>query len=80
YHELATISGNTLLPLIYYSFRAPVLSLWERYGRKYGLETVSGSAARLYNTIVQRDVDAAVRCVEITVGAAIRGAKEIYEG
>lgn len=80
YHELATISGNTLLPLIYYSFRVPVLNLWERYGRKYGLETVYGSAAKLFDAIVHRDVSTAVRRVESTVGAAIRGAKEIYEG
>lgn len=80
YHELALISGNTLLPLIYYSFRVPVLSLWERYGRKYGLETVYEAVARLYSAIARRDVDAAVQSVESTVGDAIRGSKEIYEG
>ncbi|NBK20485.1 MAG: FadR family transcriptional regulator, partial [Spirochaetia bacterium] len=80
YHELALQSGNTLLPLIYYSFRAPVLSLWERYGRKYGLETVYTAAAKLFGAIERRDMDAAVRSVESTVGDAIRGAKEIYEG
>lgn len=80
YHEVALISGNTLLPLIYYSFRAPVLSLWERYGRKYGLETVYGSASKLYDAIIKKDVTLALHCVENTVGNAIRGAKEIYEG
>lgn len=80
YHELALLSGNTLLPLIYYSFRVPVLNLWERYGRKYGLEVVCGAVERLYRSIESRDVEAALRSIEQTVGDSIRGAKEIYEG
>jgi len=80
YHELALISGNTLLPLIYYSFRVPVLSLWERYGRKYGLEAVYDAAAKLLRAIEQRDVEAAINYVEGTVGEAISGDREIYEG
>ncbi len=80
YHELALISGNTLLPLIYRSFRAPVLSLWERYGRKYGLEAVYSAAERLLQAIEGRDVAAATSYIEGTVGDAISGAREIYEG
>ena len=30
-HELALISGNSILPLFYYSFRAPVIVLWVRF-------------------------------------------------
>ncbi|MFV0414568.1 MAG: FadR/GntR family transcriptional regulator [Oscillospiraceae bacterium] len=78
YHELALLSGNTLLPLIYHSFKVPVLSLWERYGRKYGLQTVYEGAARLYAAIEARNVEAAVVCVERTVGEAIEGSKGIY--
>ncbi|MDL2294963.1 GntR family transcriptional regulator [Ruminococcaceae bacterium OttesenSCG-928-D13] len=78
YHELAFISGNTLIPLIYNSFEILVLSLWERYGRKYGPDTVYQGVARLYDAIARRDVDAALRSIEATVGETIRGAREIY--
>ncbi len=40
YHELALISGNTLVPLIYYSFKSPILSLWERFCIKYGVASL----------------------------------------
>ncbi|HEX3077367.1 MAG TPA: FCD domain-containing protein, partial [Lachnospiraceae bacterium] len=30
-HELAILSGNTLMPLIFSSFKVPILSLWERF-------------------------------------------------
>ena len=30
-HELALAGGNSILPLIYYSFKAPVITLWLRF-------------------------------------------------
>ncbi len=30
-HELALSGGNSILPLIYYSFKAPVITLWVRF-------------------------------------------------
>lgn len=36
HHRMAALTQNTLCPLIYYSLRPDVLSLWERYCRLYG--------------------------------------------
>ena len=35
-HTLSGFSGNTLLPLIFCSFRAPIKELWRRYVARYG--------------------------------------------
>lgn len=78
YHELAMISGNTLLPLIYRSFRMPVVHLWTRFMRKYGSHTAYTSAAALYNAVAARDTQAAVSAAEDAVSASILGAREIY--
>lgn len=79
YHELAFVSKNSLLPLIYYSFRVPVLDLWVRYGQKYGLAVVCGGANNLFAAIQRRDIEAAVRSIEETVGSSINGSHEIYD-
>ena len=79
YHELAMISGNTLLPLIYRSFRAPVRHLWMRFIRKYGQETIRVDAARILDALKARDAAAAAAAVEQAVSGSISGAREIYE-
>ncbi len=79
YHELALVSGNTLVPLIYHSFRAPILSLWARFARKYGVASLYENAQQLHEYLQNRDAPGAIRCVEQSVGDAIAGATEIYE-
>lgn len=80
YHEIAMISGNTLLPLIYRSFRVPVLHLWIRFIQNYGSEVVCSSASRIQEAIRARDRDSAVKAVEQAISESIAGSKEIYEG
>lgn len=79
YHELALVSGNTLIPLIYHSFRAPILSLWARFARKHDIRSLYDNAQRLHGFLQRRDGEGAVRCVEQSVGDAIAGSREIYE-
>ncbi len=79
YHELALVSGNTLVPLIYHSFRAPILSLWARFARKHNIASLYDNAARLNAFLQSRDVQGAIACVEQSVGDAIAGSREIYE-
>ncbi|MFT4143238.1 MAG: GntR family transcriptional regulator [Mobilitalea sp.] len=78
YQELMLLSGNTLLPLIYYSFRKPVLSLLERYSRKYGTEHLVHTVSQLYSALESHDLDNAKRCIKERIGEAITGSKEIY--
>lgn len=79
YHELAMISGNTLLPLIYRSFRVPVIHLWIRFIQKYGNSVVCNSAALILTAIKSNDKAAATASVERAISASIHGSKEIYE-
>lgn len=78
HHELALISGNTLVPLIYYSFKAPILSLWERFCIKYGVAALYQNTARLLDTIVQRDVTLAEQIIEASIAACVSGPMQIY--
>ncbi len=79
YHELAVISGNTILPLIYYSFKTPILSLWDRFGSKYGKESLVYSTTMLYRSIEDRDIDGALNVIAKSLTEVIEGTREIYE-
>ena len=46
-HELAFLSGNTLLPLIFHSFKVPILSLWERFCILYGIDSLINNTSIL---------------------------------
>ena len=79
YHELMMVSGNSLLPLIYRSFRIPIVHLWLRFVRKYGTKTAYESACRIYEALEARDQEAAVRAVENAIRESLGGSREIYE-
>lgn len=79
YHELTLMSGNSLLPLIYRSFRVPILHLWIRFIRKYGIHTAYQSAHHIYTALENKDKEAAVIAVESAIHASITGSREIYE-
>lgn len=78
YHELCVLSGNTLSPLIYYSFKRPTTNLWQRYMRLYGVDAVYENTYKLFRHIVDKDLDAALAWVERYVSESIEGSREIY--
>lgn len=79
YHELAMTSQNTLLPLIYRSFRIPVTHLWIRFIKKYGNEVVCNSAFEILKALKTHDREGAAASVEKAISSSISGSKEIYE-
>ncbi len=79
YHEIAMTSQNTLLPLIYRSFRIPVTHLWIRFIEKYGNEVVCNSAKEILNALKSHDRAKALASVEKAISASISGSREIYE-
>lgn len=79
YHELSMTSQNTLLPLIYRSFRVPVSHLWVRFIQKYGSEAVYNSAGYILMALKDHDKERAVKGVEKAISATISGSKEIYD-
>lgn len=78
HHELGFISGNTLLPLFFVSFRTPVTSLWIRYCNTYGISALYKNTSTLYRYICARDTKGALDFVDLSIGESIRGSKEIY--
>lgn len=79
YHELAMTSQNTLLPLIYRSFRIPVSHLWIRFIQKYGNEIVCNNAKEILKALKDHDKARALTSVEKAISESISGSKEIYE-
>ncbi len=77
-HELALASGNSILPLIYYSFRAPVLALWVRFCRLYGIPALCRNTETLYTHICNRDGAAAAQWIDEYLEEAISGRQQIY--
>lgn len=77
-HELAFVGGNSILPLIYTSFRAPVELLWERFCRKHGVDALYQNSARLFEYIRARDEAGAARWIDTYLSEAIDGPYQIY--
>ncbi len=78
HHELGFISGNTLLPLFFVSFRNPVVSLWIRFCNRYGIEALYFNTSTLYQHIANRDEEKAIEFILQSIGDSINGSKQIY--
>ena len=77
-HELALVGGNSILPLIYYSFRAPVITLWVRICRLYGITALCRNTETLYTHIRDRDEKNAALWIDEYLEEAINGSQQIY--
>ena len=60
HHELALISGNTIVPLIYASFSPTSTHLWERYARKNGIDRLYANCSILLDYICSGHTEEAV--------------------
>lgn len=78
HHELAVLSGNMLMPLLYYSFKEAVVALWERFCILHGKEKLYSNTDTLWQFIEKRDIDGAVNYSESTLYEAIAGRDQIY--
>lgn len=77
-HELAMLSGNTLLPLIFRSFYSSVLVLWERFCALYGIDTLYQTSCRLCGHIRDKDIPGAVAWIDYCTRETISGSRRIY--
>lgn len=78
HHELSVLSGNMLMPLIYYSFREVVISLWDRFCVLYGKEKLYANTDKLMQFIEKKDIDGAINWSDYTCKDAISGKEQIY--
>ena len=77
-HELAFLSGNVLIPLIFSSFKVPVTTLWERFCRLYGIESLYLNEMTLYHYFEEGDLEHAVAWIETSIQDTIDGKRPIY--
>jgi len=59
HHELAVLSGNMLLPLLYHSFRPESIQLWQWYALHKGCRKMYEVKSELYQALLNRDKDTA---------------------
>ena len=60
HHELAAISGNHLLPLLYHSFKPESMYLWTNHCYQHGIEAFCRRKRELYKSILNRDLESAL--------------------
>lgn len=77
-HELALYSGNTLIPLIFQSFKAPIFTMWNRFCDLYGIDCLYERNYRMWNYIRNRDLNGAITWVEESCNDCIFGSHQIY--
>lgn len=77
--ELSIIGGNTMLTLIMASFKPPVLALWQRFARKYGIRVLYEHTLKSYEYVEMRDYDGAVKWLDLFMEDALDGEYTVYE-
>lgn len=79
YHELACISGNSLLPPIFISFHDLVCQLWLRCVINYGRESLVTSDETLVALLLARDPEGVRRHISQGMQESIPDARRIYK-
>ena len=72
YHELAVLSGNVLMPLLYHSFHPQGVYLWSLYCERSGIQKLYQIKLRLYSALLNRDVDSALEQTRSIMQNAIK--------
>lgn len=61
HHELAVLSGNVLLPLLYHSFKPESIHLWSWFVRQFGAHRMYEIKLELYRALLNRDTVAVMK-------------------
>lgn len=77
-HLLCNFSGNTLLPLIFYSFKAPNTTLFERFFRLHGFDAMRRRTDAVCIAIRARDLKTAVEIMSRSIDETISGKTMIF--
>ena len=72
HHELAVLSGNVIMPLLYYSFHPQSVYLWSLYCKRSGIQKLYQIKLRLYSALLNRDVDSALEQTRSIMQNAIK--------
>ncbi|MBN2652100.1 MAG: FadR family transcriptional regulator [Spirochaetales bacterium] len=70
HHEICYISGNTIAPLIFSSFKIPIINMWKRYCEIFGLTRMIENAEKIHFYIKKRDANSAIKTLEEAIDDA----------
>ena len=71
HHELAVLSGNVLMPLLYYSFHPQSVYLWSLYCKRSGIQKMYESKLALYTVLLNGDAPTAVQLTHERIARAL---------
>ena len=71
HHELAVLSGNVLLPLLYHSFKPESIYLWSITSDLFSQEETYATKKELYTALLNRDKEKALRLTNESVNQAL---------
>lgn len=77
-HQFALCSGNTLIPLIFQSFKTPISTLWQRFCELYGFECLYERNYKLWTYIKNHDTAGAIAWIEESIRDYTDGDHQIY--
>ena len=77
HHQLACISGNNIIPLLYTSCSKLIYKLWLIYCQQYGKDSLRRNMEKLYDLICQRDTSGADAWIDTYLGWSITGGRQI---
>jgi DNA-binding FadR family transcriptional regulator len=78
FRYMSILSRNTILPLIYNSFRTSNRNLFERHIRLYGIKLTIDFMTQLFNLIAKEKTEEAIRYLTDYYERSIKGDLEIY--
>lgn len=78
-HLICISSGNTLLPLIFYSFKAPNTTLFDRIFRLYGYERMRQRTNVVCKAMRDRNAELAIECILRSIDETMYGATRLLK-
>lgn len=78
FRYMSILSGNTILPLIYNSFRTSNRTLFQRHIKLYGIQLTLDFITELFNLIKSKKTEEAVNHLTAYYERSIKGDLEIY--
>ena len=72
HHELAVLSKNMLLPLLYHSFKPESLYLWKMSCRTLGSNQLIDAKLRLLEALISKDLDKALNLTKNSIDIALK--------
>jgi DNA-binding FadR family transcriptional regulator len=78
HHEICVISGNSILPIVFYSFKELAVGMWERYFRMHGKSFLLKNTRELYTYMESGDTENALKTFHESLKNTINGLRSIY--